>query len=347
MLMPSGLLTDHGCAALRRHLFERCTVDAVVGFDNRDALFPIHRGVRFSLITVSTGGSTMDVRVRAGVRSAAILDDVPDEGRVPDSVSVPLTLVRRFSGSSLAVPELPAARDREILARILSVAPHLGSGEGWQARYGRELNATDDRKHFGRDGLPVLEGKLVDAFEVRVENAAHHIDASLARRLLGRRARFDQPRLGYRDVAASTNRTTLIAAIIPAGTVTTHTIFCMREPADAPLHWFLCGVFNSFVANYLIRLRGGTHVPVAVIQHLPVPVLPRDSDRFAAIVRLSRAASAEPRDAEVRAELQARVTHAYALDDEDLIHVLSTFPLVPEDERRATRDAFLRVRDEL
>ena len=49
MLMPSGLLTDHGCAPLRRHLFERCTVDAVIGFDNRDALFPIHRGVRFSL----------------------------------------------------------------------------------------------------------------------------------------------------------------------------------------------------------------------------------------------------------------------------------------------------------
>ena len=70
MLMPAGLLTDHGCAPLRRHLFERCTVDAIVGFDNRDALFPIHRGVRFSLVTASTTGSTSELQTRAGVRAA-------------------------------------------------------------------------------------------------------------------------------------------------------------------------------------------------------------------------------------------------------------------------------------
>ena len=123
MLMPAGLLTDHGCAPLRQHLFERCTVDAIVGFDNRDALFPIHRGVRFSLVTVSTTGSTGDLQTRTGVRAAAVLDDVPDEGAVPGSVRIPLTLVRRFSGSTLAVPELPHVRDREILARILTTAP--------------------------------------------------------------------------------------------------------------------------------------------------------------------------------------------------------------------------------
>src|SRR6185436_12055280 len=106
---------------------ERCTIDAVVGFDNRDALFPIHRGVRFALLTASAGGSTTDLQSRAGVRSAAVLDDVPDEGAVPESVRVPLTLVRRFSGASLAVPELPDERDRAILARILAVAPHLDS----------------------------------------------------------------------------------------------------------------------------------------------------------------------------------------------------------------------------
>ena len=340
--MPSGLLTDHGCAPLRQHLFERCTVDAVIGFDNRDALFPIHRGVRFSLVTASNGGATSDLQTRTGLRSAAdILDDVPDEGGVPGSVRIPLTLVRRFSGPGLAIPELPQTRDREILARVLSSAPHLGSDEGWQARFGRELNATDDREHFGPAGLPVLEGKLVDAFAVRAGEAAQFVDPAVARRLLGhRRSRFDRPRLGYREVAASTNRMTLIAAIIPAGCVTTHTIFCMREPREESLHWFLCGVFNSFVANYLVRLRGGTHVPAAVIHQLPVPVPPGDSDAFTAIVRLSRAAAADPRDAAARAELQARVTRAYGLDEEDLVHVLATFPLVPEDERNAALPPF-------
>jgi len=340
MLMPSGLLTDHGCALLRHHLFERCLVDAAIGFDNRDGLFPIHRGVRFSLVTASTAGSTADLRTRTGVRAAAALDDIPDAGEVPGSVRVPLTLVRRFSGSGLAVPELPLPHDREILARVLSAAAPLGGDEGWRARFGRELNATDDRRHFGPAGLPVLEGKHLDAFAAHTVRATASIDAAAARRVLGERARFDRPRLGYREVAASTNRMTLIAAIVPAGAVTTHTIFCMREPREPALHWFLCGVFNSFVANYLIRLRGGTHVPAAVIHQLPVPTPARDSDRFTEIVRLSRAAAADPRDAGCRAELQARVTHAYGLDERDFVHVLATFPIVPNEERDAALHAF-------
>ena len=343
MLMPSGLLTDHGCAGLRAHLFSRCTVDAAIGFDNRDGLFPIHRGVRFCLVTASTSGVTRDLQTRPGVRTASVLDDVPDEGAVPGAVRLPLSLVRRFSGDGLAVPELPHVRDREILARVLAVAPPLGSEEGWRARFGRELNATDDRAHFGSAGLPVLEGKLLDAFAVDAGRASQFIDPAAARRLLGDRARVDRPRLGYREVAASTNRMTLIAAIVPAGTVTTHTIFCMREPRDPALHWFLCGVFNSFVANYLVRLRGGTHVPAAVIHHLPVPMVPRDGDTFRRIVALSRAA-ADPAAAAARAELQATVTRMYGLDELEFSHVLETFPIVPREARDAALTAFRRIR---
>ncbi len=347
MLMPSGLLGDYGNAELRRHLFERCTVDAVIGFDNRDALFPIHRGVRFSLVTASMGGSTHELQYRAGVRSAAVLDEVPDEGLVPGSVRVPLSLVRRFSGATLSVPELPGEQDRAILARILAAAPPLGSEQGWRARFGRELNATDDREHFGTQGMPVLEGKLVDPFAVQVGQAKQFIEAALARKLLGRRADIDRPRLGYRDVAASTNRMTLIAAIIPAGTVTTHTIFCMREPREDALQWYLCGVFNSFVANYLVRLRGGTHVATAVIHQLPVPVVPRDSRSFATLVALARALGADCLNRAVRHELDARVARAYQLDENDLAYVLATFPLVPQDERAAVLTAFRRLRDGL
>jgi hypothetical protein len=347
MLMPAGLLTDHGCARLRAHLFSRCAVDAAIGFDNRDGLFPIHRGVRFCLVTASTSGSTTDLQTRPGVRTAAALDDVPDEGAVPGAVTLPLSLVRRFGGESLAVPELPDVRDRELLARVLAVAPPLGSDEGWRARFGRELNATDDRGHFGTTGLPVLEGKRLDAFTVDVAGASQFIDRHAARALLGDRARFERPRLGYREVAASTNRMTLIAAIVPAGAVTTHTIFCMREPRDPTLHWFLCGVFNSFVANYLVRLRGGTHVPAAVIHQLPVPLVARDGDAFRRVAALSRAAAADPGDAAVRASLQAVVTSMYGLDESELSHVVATFPIVPRAERDAALAAFRRLRDEL
>ena len=345
MLMPSGLLADHGCAALRRFLFERCEIDAAVGFDNRDGLFPIHRGVRFSLLTATIGGATPALQVRSGLRAPEVLDEVPDEGGVPGAVHLPLSLIRRFGGDTLSVPEVAQERDRAILARVLAAAPPLGSIEGWGARFGRELNATDDRPHFAASGLPILEGKLIDPFVARVGDAAAFIPAASARRLLGRRARFDRPRLGYREVAASTNRLTLIAAIVPAGVVTTHTIFCMREPDDEPLHAFLCGVFNSFVANYLVRLRGGTHVPASVIHQLPVPVPARSSKTFAAIARLARKARGTGGGDAAHAELQARVARAYGLDADDLAHVLDTFPLAPQAARRRALDAFLSLDD--
>jgi hypothetical protein len=41
------------------------------------------------------------------------------------------------------------------------------------------------------------------------------------------------------------------------------------------------------------------------------------------------------------------VTHSYGLDHADLAHVLVTFPIVPDDEKRMTLDAFRHVWHEL
>ena len=69
----------------------------------------------------------------------------------------------------------------------------------------------------------------------------------------------------------------MIAAIVPADTVTTHTLFCLKESLPLPQQQYLCGMFNSFVANYLVRLRINTHVSAAVIDRLPIP-RPRAGD---------------------------------------------------------------------
>jgi hypothetical protein len=151
-------------------------------------------------------------------------------------------------------------------------------------------------------------------------------------------------RLGYREVASSTNRLTLIAAVIPAGVLTTHTVFCLREPADEPLHWYLCGMLNSFTANYLARLRGGTHVPAAAIHQLPVPVCERDSTAFSRIGQLARVAAT---DRTARAEIHARSARAYGLSADDFVRVVATFPLVDESERAGALDEFHRLGDEI
>jgi hypothetical protein len=338
LLMPSGLLADQGSMNLRRLLFEQCRIDALLGFENRSGIFPIHRGIRFALLTGTKSGRSDAVPMRCRLHAAEVLDDVPDVGAPPLAVHVPLSLVREFSGDGLAVPEIVSDADRSILAGILARVPLLGADDGWGARFGRELNATDDKPLFSASGLPVLEGKLIEPFKAHPEEATQFIDRADAERVLGGRL-FAQPRLGYREVASASNKTTLIAAVIPSMTVTTHTIFCLKTPLPRDAHWFLCGVFNSLVANYLIRLRGGTHVPAAVIHRLPVPCPSLADPRFREIAQMARR-MADDADEGVEADLNARVADVYSIDEAELAHVLTTFPLLETTRTTAVHRAF-------
>ena len=340
-IVPAGLATDHGCALLRRELLGRTTLDMFLTLENRDAIFPVHRGLKFALFTLTTSGSSSSVPVHVGVRSPATLDSIPDTGLDSSAISLPRQLLHRISGDQLAIPEIRSAADLELLSQIAFSCPALGDRDGWNVQFGRELNATEDRPHFteGGDGLPVLEGKHVQPFRVDTRACRMSIAPDAARRLLRGKSSFSSPRLAYRDVAAATNRLTLIAAIVPAGVVTTHTLFCIRRPPDIESQEFLCGMFNSFVANHLVRMRVGTHVTTAVMDRLPVPKPPRTLAAFARLVSLARHLVRSD-DEEARAEHQALAARLYGLSEDAFAHVLNGFPLVARAEREAALSSF-------
>src|SRR5262249_16212482 len=155
------------------------------------------------------------------------------------------------------------------------------------------------------------------------------IAATDARRLL-RSDRHERARLAYRDVASATNRLTLIAAVLPARCVSTHTVFCLRTPLPARSHYFLCGLFNTFVLNYLVRLRGTTHVTTATVEQLPIPTREDAPAAFGEIAALARLLSRRHDDTAF-ARLNARVTQLYQLSAKEFEHILGTFPLIPTD----------------
>ena len=275
LVLPGGLAIDHGSGPLRKQLLRTCAVDAIVGFENHRGVFPIHRGVRFLLLTASRGAPTRSIACRLGERDPASLETVGDEPADTSAwfpVRLTPALLERLSGDGLTIPDIRAPIDLSIVERAASLFPPLGSDAGWRARFGRELNATDDRAHFTSPaaGLPVVDGKQIEPFRVDVAAARFGITARNAARLLDP-ARFERPRLAYRDVASATNRLTLIAAILPPRCVSTHTVFCLRTPLSLVDQYFLCGLFNSFVVNYLVRLRVNTHVTTAVVEGLPIP----------------------------------------------------------------------------
>ncbi len=350
MVLPSGLLSDHGSAGLRRRLLSSSAIDAIVGFDNREGIFPIHRGLRFVALSARLGEPTDRIFCRFRERDPAVLDDISDDPSPLASHQFPVVITRnlleRISGPALTIPELCTATDVAIVDGVQRRCPRLGSGDGWSVKFGRELNATDDRRFFtnSTSGLPVLGGKQIGPFTVDLESSRHRIDRRVLEQRFGLTGSFSTARLAYRDVAASTNRQTLIATMLPADVVTTHTLFCVRSPTRLDVQWFVCGVLNSYVADYLVRLTVSTHVTISTVERLPVPAPPIGSAAFQAVIDESRQiARTGGASREVRAVLQARVALLYGLDRDELQHVLQTFPLVPHVDRDATSAAFARL----
>ena len=342
LVLPSGLATDHGSASLRRLLFSRCDVDAIVGMDNHRGVFPIHRSVRFLLVTASTGSPTRQIACRLGVDDATELESLGEEPPERSSwfpLRVSPALLERISGPTLALPHLRSATDLAIVERAASLFPSLGSASGWSVRFRRELNASDDRGAFRppRHGLPIVEGKHVLPFQVALHSVRYTIGAADARRLL-RSDRHGRSRLAYRDVASATNRLTLISAVLPPGCVTTHTVYCLGTPLPPRAQHFLCGLFNSFVVNYLVRLRVTTHVTTATVEQLPIPTAEAAPAAFREIAALARLISHGP-NAAAFARLNSLVAQLYQLTVAEFEHILGTFPLIP----RADRDLALRL----
>jgi hypothetical protein len=344
LVLPSGLATDHGSARLRSRLLHGCDVDALIGFDNQRGVFPIHRSVRFLLVTATAGAATRTIACRLGEHDPAALEaigDEPAETAASFPVRVTPALLERISGSDLTIPDLRSPTDLAIVERAAVLFPPLGSSAGWDAHFGRELNATDDRRDFrpAGSGLPIVEGKQLEPFRVDLATARHGIADGAARRLL-RRVPHERPRLGYRDVASPTNRLTLIAAILPAGCVSTHTIFCLRTPLPLQSQHFLCGLFNSYVVNYLVRLRVTTHVTTATVERLPIARRDDGPRAFREIAALARRLAHQP-DPTSSARLQALVAALYQLNAAEFGHILETFPLIPREERDAAMRLYM------
>jgi hypothetical protein len=366
MVLPAGLATDHGSSALRMRLLTRCDVDAIVGLDNHRGIFPIHRSVRFLLVTASAGLPTREIACRMGLDDLADLEAIGEQPADTSPwfpVRVTPALLEHVSGPGLAIPSIRTATDLAIAERAASLFPPLGSRTGWAAVFGRELNATDDRAAFRAssghgivadgnrarrsdswrvrlqpDSLPVVEGKHVEPFRAALDAVAYTIAAADAQRRL-RSDRHQHPRLAYRDVAGASNKLTLIAAVLPAGCVSTHTVFCLRTALSIQAQHFLCALFNSLVVNYLVRLRVSTHVTTAIVERLPLPTreqAPAAFDDLAALARIL----ARKSDPGAFAQLNALVAELYQLSRAEFEHVLSTFPLVPQQEREAALQRF-------
>jgi hypothetical protein len=341
LVLPWSFATDEGTAALRKRILSGCRQQTIVGLDNARGLFPIHRGLRFLATTFTHGPGTGEIRGRFGVMTAEELEDLPayEDGTEPTRYPVRLTAaaIARTGGATGRLADIRRREDLILVERLTSAFPALGSAEGWHARFGRELNATEDRRHFGVRGLTVIEGKHLDRFVVHATESPSRLPATRARALLPD-ARYRRPRLGYRDVSGVGNRWSLIAAVIPARVVTTHTIFCLRSRHARDDMDLLAALFNSYVLNAIVRMWMGSHVTTSLVESLPVPRR-KGSALERRIVRLSQRLRTGRATAHTEATLQGAVARFYELDVGTFRSLLEGFPRVSGKDRERAAEA--------
>ena len=253
----------------------------------------------------------------------------------------------------------------------------------WNCVLARELHMTDDSHLFKNEAapgrLPLYEGKMVWQFDSDYAKPRYWIDDHEGRlSLLGRDAGDDRIldyqtyRLGFRDIARNTDTRTLICS------VTAQTFHGNKLPAlrifdgDGERlitnleQLFLCAVWNSFVVDWMVRQKVTATLNFFYLYQLPVPRIGHGDSAIAAYaeraarlictapkfdalaneagLRDHRDGATEPAErARLRAELDGLVAHLYGLSEDEFVHILATFPLVPEPVKQAARNAYRDV----
>lgn len=377
IVIPSGIYTDLGAKQLREMLFQSTLITGLFCFENRKEIFEgVHRSFKFVALTWRKGQSTLKFP------AAFMRHDVNELAAFParDSLEIGVELVRRLSPDSLSVMEFKSEKDVEIAEKMLKF-PLLGEKmEGvWNLKLANEFHMTNDSHLFktsdGPRRLPLYEGKMIWQFDHEYLKPKCWVDEKEGRKaLLGRRTDSKQKldyqttRLGFRDIASSTNERTLVSSIIPpafhGNKIPTVRVFDEENTLiSGPAQLYLCAVWNSFVLDFNIRQKVSATLNFHYIYGLPAPRLTTGAKYFEAIVTraaklicttpefddLAQAAGIGSHQNGVtdagergvlRAELDAMVAHLYGLDEGEFAHILATFPLVAEPTKLAARNKF-------
>ena len=248
-----------------------------------------------------------------------------------------------LASDKLAIPELRAKIDLQILDTIVHSVPRLDDRGGWDVRFGRELNATDDRAHFhtGRSGMPVLEGKHIEPFRAHPEHSTAQdlestggrparcsVDVLTPAARLSRRRKHDQsPLVDFGHSARARRHDPLV--------VLSENAASRRRPGLSMRH--------------AEQLRGelpraSDHDDAPGLDNRGSAACTETSARFRRFRRdRGVVPSPAPRYSGVAyTRIQALAARCYRLSEREFEHVLGTFPLVDRSDRIAVLDEFRR-----
>ncbi len=357
-VIKDSFYLNANCTELRKRLLQEGRIVRLVVNENRKSVFPIDSRIKIVTLVAERDATSSGIECAFFVgknddlteRSLSIqeLDSVlANPGR--HSINIPLELIASLSPDTMAILEIRDAADVALLEHLCRVG--IPFGKAWEPQYCRELDMTNDSNLFYErtklermgatfDGMrwshpsegefwPVVEGKHIYQYEFPVGEFRYWVNAKSASSLPSTNGRpvNSYPRLAWRDVARSTDERTMISAVIPDRIYCNHKAPTIRGGAlSAGAVGEVCSLFNSFVFDWQIRMRGATSQTYALLSAIFAP---------AALDRLNIVQGD-------RTAIECEVMRQYQLPFEMAEHIFKGFPLLdrlaptPEGERRST-----------
>lgn len=374
MLVPSGIYSDQGTQKLREMLFEKTQISGLLSFENRQHILPeVNSLFKFVLLTFAKGGPTEVFPAAFNRHDVEELVDFPSK----HSIQIPTSLIRRLSPDICALLEFQSTIELQICEKMLQY-PFLGKKiEGrWNVVLAQELHATQDNYiiHNTPDPeyLPLYEGRMIQQFTLQPAQVRYWMQETDGRAALlqhktdtGQQLSYQKYRLGYRSISRSSDSRTLIATILPPNTFASNNLCITSNNLTSQELLFLVAMLNSFVLDFMLRLRSSMHVGMFHLHQLPLPRLTKKDKVFLSIVeRAAHLVCVTPDFKELwnnamptswsptspattfadrmrtHTSLDALIAHLYNLTQEEFRYILMTFTLVSEPIKLSTENAY-------
>jgi len=192
IIVPSGLYTDEGCKELRKMFLENSRIEFLIGIENREGIFPIHRSFKFTLLSTLKKKQEGDYRFKVGFFIGSRPDDVKKEVLDAETILkgsfapkaeelenlLPLVLekgleisrdlIEKFSPDTLSIMEFKRQADIDLAEKIYDDWPLLGDSDerwAWNVKFTTEFHMTNDshlfvtKEQLEKMGAKPLDGK--------------------------------------------------------------------------------------------------------------------------------------------------------------------------------------------
>ena len=294
LVIPSGIYSDLGSKGLRELILNNTKLYHIFGFINRKKIFKdVDTRYKFCTILFGKGGSTRKFFASFYMEDVAKLDNYEEIAYEYD-----VSLIHLSSPGSLSMIECKNNDEFKILKKMY-VYPLL-SDDSWNFHAKSEFHMTGDSKLFRtrNTGYPLYEGKMINMFTHKFASPRYWVNSNEGNNILRKKEAkrikkinkniqimpkldSDEYRLVWRSITNSTNERTLISTILHPNVYLGNSLNYLNpikfdgtryiKPLSDEETFYLCGIFNSFSLDFILRHKVSTNINIFYLLDLPIP----------------------------------------------------------------------------